>query len=49
MDNLTTACEFLKFNKESTKLSACSRWKKHALKVVNNIYLTLKLNIYKFR
>ena len=47
MDNLTTACEFLKFNKDSTKLSACSRWKKHALKIVNKIYLLNLIN--KFR
>jgi hypothetical protein len=38
MDNLTTACEFLRFNKESTKLSACSKWKKHALKIVRKFF-----------
>ncbi len=34
MDNLTTACDFIKFNKSTTKLSACSKWKKHAMKIV---------------
>ena len=43
MDNLTTACDFVKFNKSTTKLSACSKWKKHSLKIVKiNLRNSLK-------
>ena len=37
IENLTTSCEFLQFNKTSNKLGFCSRWKKHAFKIVNII------------
>jgi hypothetical protein len=36
VENLTTACEYLKFNKFGDKLGFCSRWKKHAFKIVRN-------------
>jgi U3 small nucleolar RNA-associated protein 18 len=34
VENLTTSCEFLRFSKTSNKLGICSRWKKHAFKLV---------------
>ena len=48
MDNLTTACEFMKFNRSSNKLSACSRWKKHSLKVVRNNFIFFKKFLIRF-
>jgi len=33
--NLTTSVEFLGFNNASNKLAICSRWKKHAFRVIN--------------
>jgi len=39
VENLTTSCEFLKFSKNSNKLGFCSRWKKHGLKIVKNIFI----------
>lgn len=39
IENLTTSCEFLSFNKTNDKLGMCSRWKKHAFKIVKIINL----------
>jgi U3 small nucleolar RNA-associated protein 18 len=34
IENLTTSCEFIRFDKSSSKLGICSRWKKHGFKMV---------------
>ena len=40
IENLTTSCEFLKFSNKSNQLGFCSRWKKHAFKIVK-LFLNL--------
>lgn len=49
IDNLTTSCEFLKFNRESSILGMCSKWKKHALKLVNLSTMTVYSNFPSYK